>query len=106
MSIIRRPSAVLLALAIAAPGVARDVGDLTTQVRVKRVAINTPADAQRMERRLKAGALEACGASSFSLADYRDAVARSGCYAAALGRAQAQLAAAGPESAAPRSGGR
>jgi UrcA family protein len=106
MSIVTRLPAVLLALAIATPDIARDADDLTTQVRVKRVAMNAPADAERMSRLLKAAALEACGASSFSLAEYREAVARSGCYATALGRAQAHLAQAEPASSTTGTGGR
>ena len=106
MSIISRPFVVLLALAIGAPAVARDAGDLTTQIRVKRVAVHSPADAALMERRLAAAALQACGASSASLADHRAAVGRSACYATALGRAQAQLAGAEAMPPTARSGGR
>jgi UrcA family protein len=87
MSIIARPSAVLLALAIATPGIARDVAGITTQVAVKRVA-----DAQKMERRLQAAALKACGASDFSFAEYRAAIAKSDCYKTALADAHTRLA--------------
>jgi UrcA family protein len=104
MSIISRTSAVLLAFAIAAPGIARADDGVTTQVRVKRVAVHSPEDARRMDRRIKTAALEACGSSSFSLADYRDAVARSDCYAAALSGAQARLVAVGTSSATPVGG--
>jgi hypothetical protein len=87
MSIIARSSAVLLALAIVTPVIARDVAGITTQVRVKRVA-----DGDRMERRLQAAAMEACGASDFSFAEYRAAVAKSDCYKTALANAHDRLA--------------
>ena len=101
MSIITRPSVVLLALAIATPGIARDVDGITTQVRVKRVA-----DVRTMERRLKAAALEACGGSDFSFAEYRAAIAKSDCYKTALANAHDRLARIDASSSGMHSGGR
>lgn len=100
MSIIARSSAVLLALAIATPGIARDVAGITTQVRVKRVA-----NVRTMERRLQAAALEACGASDFSFAEYRAAVAKSDCYRSALADAHERFARA-DSTTGMKSGGR
>jgi len=41
--------------------------------------------------RLHRAAMDACGASSFSLTDYRWAVARSACVRASMARAAAEL---------------
>ncbi|WP_404710166.1 hypothetical protein [Sphingomonas sp. MMS24-J13] len=101
MSIIARSSAVLLAFAIATPGIARDIASITTQVRVKRVA-----DGDKMERRLQAAAMEACGASAFSFAEYRAAVAKSDCYKTALANAHDRLASADSVTAGMSSGSR
>jgi hypothetical protein len=98
MSHFARSSALLLALAIATPGIARGGEGITTQVRVKRVA-----DARTMEHRLQAAAMEACGGSNFSFAEYRAAVAKSDCYKTALANAQDRLAHA---DTGMRSGGR
>ena len=42
--------------------------------------LGQPSGARTLYHRLQAAALEACGASEFSLAPYQDAVRRSACY--------------------------
>lgn len=99
MSNVARSTALLLALAIATPGIARGGEGITTQVRVKRVA-----DTRTMERRLRDAAIEACGGSDFSFAEYRAAIAKSDCYKAALATVHDRLARA--DTSGMRSGGR
>ena|SRR5579875_2096896 len=53
--------------------------------------LNNPSDANRMLGRLGDAALEACGASPFSLPQYRDAVRRSDCYRNGVDQAVASL---------------
>jgi UrcA family protein len=88
MSNINRTAAALLMAALAAPGVA-GAQTITTSVAVKRVAVHSEADAHRLQRRIADAALEACGASGFSAAEYRDAVTHSACYSAAIAQANA-----------------
>ena len=49
--------------------------------------LGQPSSARILYHRLQAAALEACGASEFSLAPYRNAVTRSACYRDGLDQA-------------------
>ena len=71
-------------LALSAPALA--AGDETTAVSVRHVdlAVETRADAYRLLRRLGEAAQEACGASSFSLSQYRQAVRGSACWRSSM----------------------
>ena len=62
--------------------IAADMGGMTDYVRVNRAAVtpSDPAGAQRSLGLLGAAAMEACGASFFSLPEYKDAVRRSACW--------------------------
>ncbi|WBO20748.1 UrcA family protein [Sphingomonas abietis] len=90
MSFRNHATAVALALSLAAPVTARGVGDdLTTSVVVKRIAVHSPADARRLERRLGEAALAVCGAEGHELSEYRNAIRRSACYSDAMAAARA-----------------
>lgn len=87
-----------MAMAFAAPAAgfaATGSDDATTavQVRYHDLNLSNSHDAAIMLKRLDTAALEVCGASSFSLPDYRDAVRRSSCYEKATSRAVASIAA-------------
>ena len=92
MSISNRAIAGLVALIVAAPAFAEDVGTITTRIAVKRLAVHSPADARRLQRHITDAALEACGASSYSLTEARAAVIRSSCYKTAIAQADAGIA--------------
>ena len=70
----------LAAALVAAPALATN--DETTSVAVRHVnlAPETGAQADRLLNALSEGAMEACGASSFSVKPYRQAVRRSACW--------------------------
>jgi UrcA family protein len=76
---------------------ARDIERQPVQVAVKFGDLNlaTQNGADAMLQRISHAALEACGASSFSIPDYRWATKRSGCYRGSVDRAVATLAAPG-----------
>jgi UrcA family protein len=78
--------AATLLLALAAPAIARDAdsGAITTSVRVKRIAIRSPADRRRLDRLIGDAALEACGGSDGDLAERSRAIRHSPCYARAI----------------------
>jgi UrcA family protein len=79
--------ALLPAAAFAAPA------DLTTvvKVRIADTDLTNVAGAQRAIARLDGAALEACGASHFSLREYKLAVRNSDCYRDGMDRAVASL---------------
>jgi len=84
-----------MALAFAAPAVSyagTSAGD-TTQVAVRYhdLDLNKSANAAILLKRVDVAAMEACGASPFSLAEYRQAVRRSACYQGATSRVVAAL---------------
>jgi UrcA family protein len=85
-----------LALALAAPAASQAASAdssarVSIPVRVSGLDLTQPADAALMIRRLDAAALEACGASKFSLREYRQAVRESACYRDGMNDAVAQL---------------
>ena len=80
MSVIRRSALVLLAVGLAAPTFAADPGAETTSVRVFRPTTASPHATRSLQRRIAAAALEACGATGFSVAEAKAAVARSQCW--------------------------
>ena len=84
-----------LALVLAAPmvGHAASPSDTVTSIGVRYGDLNLsrPRDAAVMVHRLQSAALQACGASDFSLPEYRDAVRRSTCYTAGIDSALAAL---------------
>jgi len=84
-----------VALAFAAPAVsyASNLANNTTQVAVRYhdLDLNKSADAAILLKRVDAAATEACGASPFSAAGYRQAVRRSACHQAATNRVVAAL---------------
>ena len=72
---------------------ARDIERQPVQVTVKTrdLDLSSPAGATTMLQRIRNAALEACGASSFSVPDYRWAMKRSTCYHSSVGQAVASL---------------
>lgn len=90
-----------LAAAVAAPSVAqvseadaaRAIENLPTSVAVKYgdLDLNSQQGSATMLQRIRDAALEACGASSFSVQDYRWATQRSACYRRGVDHAVAQL---------------
>lgn len=74
---------------------ARDIERLPVQVSIKvgDLDLNSQDGSAAMLQRIRDAALQACGASSFSLPDYRWAVKRSDCYRMSMGRAVADLGA-------------
>lgn len=84
-----------LALPIAAQAAAPGdpAGDEATAVKVRYDDLNLTRtqDAEVMLQRLDRAALGACGASEFSLREYRQAVQRSACYRRSLDQAVAAL---------------
>ena len=87
-----------LALALAAPAAASfaasrsDDTTVLVQVKYQDLDLKSARDAALLLKRLDNAALEACGASSFSLPDYRAAVRHSPCFGAATSRAVASIA--------------
>ncbi|WP_294395292.1 UrcA family protein [uncultured Sphingomonas sp.] len=86
------PVLLLAAVPAAASKSTDPTGTITTDVRVSGLdrTPETAAEVGRVQRRLANAALEACGASTFSLTDVKRAVAGSTCwrqaYAEAAGR--------------------
>ncbi|WP_091738152.1 UrcA family protein [Phenylobacterium immobile] len=81
-----------VAALLAAPA-AVQAADQTVHIAVRHGDLNlsNPADAARMMQRLDKASLSACGASSFSLREVREATRRDDCYQAGLNRAVADL---------------
>jgi UrcA family protein len=98
MSIVTRALAAALVLSLAAPAIAGNDGTITTSVRVKRIAVRSPQDARRLDRRIADAALQACGAEDHDLSEMRGAIRHSSCYADAMRDAHSSTATA---SAAP-----
>ena len=71
-------------LALSAPAIA--AGDEATMVKVRHVdtAVQTRADADQLLGRLGTAAMEACGASGFSLSQYQRAVRGSACWRSSM----------------------
>jgi len=81
-----------LSFAITAPGLsaASELGAteaMAIKVKFGDLNPNHPIDARHLLRRIRAAALEACGASSFSASGYKEAVMNSECYTASVSRA-------------------
>ncbi|HEY3653901.1 MAG TPA: UrcA family protein [Steroidobacteraceae bacterium] len=82
----RRPSWFVLPLLLAGiastEGHAAPAGLETTEIRVRyeRRELTSPAAARSLLRRIGDAALESCGASSFSLAEFKSATAVSRCW--------------------------
>lgn len=91
----RYASICALALALAAPLAGHAATEAWRSnvigVRYNDLDLNRQGDAAAMLHRLDQAAMEACGAQSYSVPDYRWAVRRSSCYDASLGRAVAEL---------------
>jgi UrcA family protein len=89
----KTPFLFALALALATPVAMPAFADRPTaiEVPVSGLDLNQPGDAAVMLGRLDNAALEACGASPFSLREYKMAVRDSGCYAQGLSRAVGKL---------------
>ena len=90
----------LLGSLIAASAQAAEPATEIAVVHVARPASASPATSQRLERRIAAAALEACGAPAFSAPGLRDAVAQSACWRQAYADGIAQMGAARGDSAA------
>src|SRR3984957_1030108 len=67
---------------VSAEGHATTTGMGTTEIRVRyeRRELTSPAAARRLLRRIGDAALESCGASSFSLAEFKTATVMSRCW--------------------------
>ena len=74
--------AAALVAAVASPALAVDRNAMTDYVRINRAAVtpSNPAEARRSLDRLGSAAMEACGASFFSVPDYKRAVRGSACW--------------------------
>jgi UrcA family protein len=83
------------ALAFVAPAIpaAAASAEEATAVRViySDLDLNSPGDAAVMLQRLRLAALRSCGASQFSIPDYRRSIERSACYRESMDRAVSQL---------------
>lgn len=86
-------SAALAAAFVAGSAVAAPVGAGTATVRVADLDPAKPEDAQRLDRRLKRAAMEACGAYEGSVRILKMAVERSDCYRETLADARAHVGA-------------
>jgi UrcA family protein len=82
-------AAVLGAPALASATPAPDAATQVT-VRYGDLDLNRRSDDRVLLHRIRDAALEACGASPFSIADYRWAVRRSACYRSNVRRAAAE----------------
>lgn len=74
-----------IALALVTPSMA--AAREAVAVRVGDLALNRPADAERLLRRLDRAALDVCGASHVSVRELQRAVRASDCYAQAMDEA-------------------
>jgi UrcA family protein len=89
----------MIALAVAALGATAAVASpaatagesYKVQVSYRDLNLNRSADAARLLHRLDRAAAEACGASSFSVREVRDAVRQSSCYRSSMDSAVASL---------------
>jgi len=80
-------------MVIAAPvAMASDRQD-AVRVVYRDLDLSTPHDSAVLLRRLHSAALAACGASEFSVPDYRRAIERSACYHNSMDRAVAAVGA-------------
>ncbi|HLZ83640.1 MAG TPA: UrcA family protein [Caulobacteraceae bacterium] len=89
----KTPILFALALAAAAPVAMPAHADRPTavEVRFNDLDLNRPSDAVVMLGRLDQAALQACGASRFSLREYQQSIRWSRCYADGMGRAVSEL---------------
>jgi len=85
--------ALALSLAIPAAGLAAPTSQdpISVKVRFHDSGLDTPKEAAHVLRRIDSAALEACGASSSSLPEYRQIVGRSVCHEDGVSRAVANL---------------
>jgi UrcA family protein len=90
MPVLRITTFALLASRLITPALANDPGVVTMTVRVARPATVTPAATRGFKRRIADAALEACGASPYSAAEMKAAVARSQCWKVSYAGAIAQ----------------
>ena len=83
---VRLAGVAMAALALSAFSGPASAEDQTTRVRVSHVdyAVSSTAQARQLLTRLGDAALEACGASSFSLVEHKAAVRRSACWQAGM----------------------
>ena len=74
---------------------AREIENQPVQVSIRfgDLDLASQGGSEAMLQRISQAALKACGASGFSLQDYRWATKRSGCYHSSMDRAVAELAA-------------
>jgi UrcA family protein len=93
MLTVRRATIALLGWVLAVPVQAAptDTDAETVIVRVARPVSHSPAAMRRLDRRLAAAALDACGASAFSAPGVQDAVLRSACWRQSYADAIAQV---------------
>lgn len=96
MSIRRVIPIALLALVWGMPVLAEDVGPLTSSVRVARPAASARIATRTLERRIADAAMDVCGASPFSGAEVKAAVARSQCWHDSYAAGIAQIGAPSP----------
>jgi UrcA family protein len=73
--------------AAAAEAFAASEAPTAVAVRYGDLDLSRPADAHALYHRLQTAALQACGASEFSVAPYQDAVRHSACYRQGLDQA-------------------
>jgi UrcA family protein len=71
-------------------------GSVQVSVRYSDLDLNRRGDDQILLHRIRDAALEACGASQFSVPDYRWAVRRSACYRSNVRRAAAEVGLVAP----------
>ena len=76
-----------LATAMAAPAAMASDSPAVVRVAYGDLNLSSPHDSAVMLRRLHEAALEACGASSFSVPDYRRAIEHTACYRDSMDRA-------------------
>jgi UrcA family protein len=81
----------LLGPAIAQAGTPADSVQTSQRVSYRDLDLRDPSDAAVMLQRLREAALQTCGASPFSVPDYRRSVEGSACYRESLDRAVNQL---------------
>jgi len=89
-------TALSLALAAASGAAMAQSGEGAAALEAVRVSyadldLHSSHDSAVMQQRLRDAAMEVCGASSFSLKEYRWAVAHSDCYKTSMARAVSDL---------------
>jgi UrcA family protein len=83
--------ACLLLLLSAIPAAARDTDEMVT-VRLRHVVQpSSAAEAEHLLDRIETAQAEACGASTFSLPDYRQAIRRGACWREGVTRTVAEI---------------